>query len=48
MNVANDAKIDDNGTNSIGKALIQTITSALKSAEKKNSVVKIVFQQALN
>jgi hypothetical protein len=35
MNVANDASIDDNGTNSIGNALIQTITSAPTSAKRR-------------
>jgi hypothetical protein len=35
MNVANDATIDENGTNSIGNALIQTITSAPTSAKRR-------------
>ena len=46
MNVANDAKIDDNCTNSIWKALIQTITSAPKSA-KKRFQLSILFSNRL-
>jgi hypothetical protein len=35
MNVAGDATINDDGTNTIGNALIQTITSAPTTAKRR-------------
>jgi|TARA_B110000285_G_C15122335_1_gene617982 hypothetical protein len=35
MNVAGDATIDDDGTNTIGNALIQTITSAPTTSKRR-------------
>jgi hypothetical protein len=35
MNIANDATIEEDGTNSIGNALIQTITSAPTSSKRR-------------
>ena len=35
MNIAGDASIDDDGTNQIGNALIQTITSAPTTAKRR-------------
>ena len=35
MNVAGDASVDQNGTNEIGNALIQTITSAPTTAKRR-------------
>ena len=35
MNVAGDATIDDDGTNTIGNALVQTITSAPTTSKRR-------------
>jgi len=35
MNVAGDASVEDDGTNTIGNALIQTITSAPTTAKRR-------------
>ena len=35
MNIAGDAAVDDDGTNTIGNALIQTITSAPTTAKRR-------------
>jgi hypothetical protein len=35
MNIAGDASIDEDGTNTVGNALIQTITSAPTTAKRR-------------